>query len=539
MTPSVRIVGHFAEVPFNSFGLDNYPLWLRCKALPEKEIVFDAGNETYLVRTPARFARLLDAPIENNTPAPKIELATHLWDYQRFIALQALESERYACWADCGLGKTIIFLEFARHAMKLTGQRALIFSPPRPLRQTIKRARDFYKGDLPIHHLKTRTKLTDWLQGSGSGLAITTYGMMIDGDLAELKHAGAVICDESSILKTGGGVIKWNLMRSARGVQFKFSSTATPAPNDIMEYASQAGFLEKLRNEGEVMWTFFSKTKQGDWRIKPHALSAFYAWMSTWSIYLRDPAAYGFCDNIKASVPEPEFIETRVSITEEQSREAAPIARTAAGQDLIAIKKLGSVERMKLAEIAKGFVYEGTGKNRVRRISSRKPYVIVDIVEAEVRERRQVIVWTTFDEESEILLEVIKNRFAHIPGFIVAALNGSTPEEEREAIMDAYLAGQLDVVISKASLIGFGMDLPNTGAMVVSGFDDSYERFYQLIRRGYRYGQTRRMRVHIPYIEELEGVVWENLRRKQENFERDAEMQERHYREALKGLAAA
>lgn len=546
MTSTVQIVGNQAVIPFASFGLDNYPLWLRVKQLPEKEISFDAVTETYTVRTPARFARLLDTGLIAPT-APRFNLAPHLWDYETFVTTQALEAERFACWADCGLGKTIMFLEFVRVAMDVTHQRGLILSPPRPLKQTMKRAKEFYKGDLPIHHLKSRAKLVDWLRGSGPELGIATHGMLIEGDMPDLKRAGALILDESSILKTGGGTIKWNLMRSARGIQYKFSATATPAPNDLMEYASQAGFLEKLRNEGEVMWTFFSRTKSGDWQIKPHALQAFYRWMSTWSIYLRDPAVYGFHDNVKASIPEPEFIETRIPITDEQAREAAPVMRGADVRNqrdnaLIAVKKLGSVERMKLGEIAKGFIYEGSRsgskKSGARRIASKKPGVICNIVEAEVRDRRQTIVWTTFDEESDILLELIRDRFHGIPGFTVAALTGSTPEDERERIIDAYIAGEIDCLISKASLIGFGMDLPNTGAMVLSGFDDSYEKFYQLLRRGYRYGQTKRMRVHIPFIEELEGFVWENILRKQSNAEQDARAQEQHYLEALKGLAA-
>src|SRR3990167_11402603 len=122
--------------------------------------------------------------------------------------------------------------------------------------------------------------------------------------MPEMRRLSGVAFDESSRLKGGGGVIKWHLIRSCRGIEYKLSATATPAPNDTMEYASQASFLEKLRNEGEILWTYFSRDKYGTWSVKPHAREAFYRFMASWSIYLRDPKDYGFND-ILATLPPP------------------------------------------------------------------------------------------------------------------------------------------------------------------------------------------------------------------------------------------
>jgi hypothetical protein len=176
-----------------------------------------------------------------------------------------------------------------------------------------------------------------------------------EGLIPELRQLGCFALDESSILKTGGGTAKWNIIKSTKGIEYKLSGSATPAPNEAMEYASQASFLETITNDGEIIWTFFSKTKTGEWYIKPHAMEAFYRFLSGWSNYMRTPAAYGFKDNVKP-VPQPEFIVHQVQATPEQMQEAQRY-RFEIGAGLIGDQRMGVKERMKLSQIAKGFVY--------------------------------------------------------------------------------------------------------------------------------------------------------------------------------------
>ena len=150
------------------------------------------------------------------------------------------------------------------------------------------------------------------------------------------------------------------------------------------------------------------------------------------------------------------------------------------------------------------------------------------LIYEEVRRALQVLVWTVFDEESKILSELLGGHFAF------AVLTGMTPRMERLEIIEAFRRGRIQVLISKASLLGHGLNFQNCGAMIFSGFNDSFEGLYQAIRRAYRYGQTRALRVHIPYIKELEGVVWDNLMAKQGRFDKDAGRQERNYLNAMK-----
>jgi hypothetical protein len=526
---AVTVDGTRASVRFDRFDLDSYRLFLRAKGLPESLVEYDEESCSYVVSTDARFAPLLDETIA--APArEELPLAGHLFDYQRFIVGQALAARRYACWADTGLGKTAIFLEWARQVRDRTGRRVLILSPLQVIEQTRSEWEHFYPGETSIARALDRESLAAWCEDPGADIAITNYEKLIPGVLPELRRLGGIVADESSILKTGGGTIKWNLIKSARGVEFKLSCTATPAPNEPMEYASQAAFLEKLRSEGEILWTFFQRDARGVWQVKPHAREAFYRFMASWSIYLRDPARFGFAD-ILSSLPPPVMHEHRLELTEAQ-RALADELRVASGRGLFD-ERMGVRERSKFAQLARGFVYEGSGPGRaVREVASRKPAVVARLAVDEVRRGRPVIVWTSFDAEGDLIVRRLASEptYAGIP---VALLTGDTPEAEREAIIGRFRTGDVRILVTKPSLVGYGLNFQHCRAMVFSGIDDSFERMYQAIRRAYRYGQTEAVQVHVPVIPELEGLMLDNLHRKQEQFDADTAEQERWYRAAL------
>ena len=520
---TVAVDGSRLRVEFGGYDLERYELFLRCKRLPETQLIYDWQSDVYTLTAPARFAHLVDPSILRQTQDERTTLASHLFDYQIWIVGKALDAQRYACWADTGLGKTAIFLEWARQVEAITGEGVLIVSPLQVIEQTREQGRFFY-GELDVQRLDSREALTSWC-AEPRGIAIANYEKLIPGVLPELRYLGGLVLDESSILKSGGGVIKWNLIKSARGIEYKLSCTATPAPNDSMEYASQASFLEKLRTEGEILWTYFTRDSTGNWRVKPHARKAFFAFMATWSIYMRSPANYGFAD-ILASLPDPQIMEWPIEITSEQ-RTAMNDVLVKAGSGMFAYERMGVRERSKLSQIAKGFMYDGSAAARtVSHIDSKKPGWVADIVRDEISAGRPTLVWTVFDEESAILSRAL-GKLPH------AVLSGSTPDGERLTILEAFRRGDVPVLISKASLVGYGMNFQHCRAMVFSGFDDSFERMYQAIRRAYRYGQTETVRVHIPYVAELEGMIFENVRQKQGRFEAEASEQEAAYMAAL------
>jgi len=541
----ITFVGDRMQILFERFDLEAYELFLKCKSLPESEILFDAERETYTLTAPARFSEMLGVA----SPAPTragLPLMPRHFDYCADITRIALKVKRWASWWDCGLGKTLHGLEFARQAAALTGKRALIFTLDAELvQQWIDMCAEFFGESLTLVRLKTRADVIAFCDGPQDGaIGISTHSKFVvhgrvpnAGIILSLKKLGCVVLDEASILKSGGGVIKWNLIKSARGIEYKLTLTATPAPNDLMEYASQAAFLEKMRTESDIIWTFFKRDKNGEWEVKPHALEAFYRFMASWSIYLRNPGRYGWQDNVK-TIPAPTFIEHTIPVTPDQLKMAAKFIAAAKdepqtdlalapadGEDAVS---LGIVGRSKLSQIAKGFVYETRGEKKfARRILSFKPAAVAKIVRAELNDGRPVLVWTEFDEETAILHELLAG-----PG--VEVLTGSVNERERAAIVARFKRGETVVLITRADLLGFGQNFQFCTAMVFSAFNDSYEAFYQAVRRCYRYGQTLSVRVHIPIVRELEGAIWANVSRKAANFDRDTETQEQFY---IKGAA--
>ena len=152
---------------------------------------------------------------------------------------------------------------------------------------------------------------------------------------------------------------------------------------------------------------------------------------------------------------------------------------------------------------------------------------IARLIREGLREGRQTLVWTVFDEESAILAEAVRNKRA------VAVLDGDTPAAERVRILRRFAAGKIRVLISKASLLGYGLNFQFCTRMIFSGFDDSFERFYQAVRRCYRYGSREQLRVFVPFIPGLEDVVWNNVLRKRGQWESDTATQEALYRAAL------
>jgi hypothetical protein len=507
---AVIVDGAEARVTFDQFDADAYELFLRCKRLPESDLAYDWQSDSYTVTTAARYAPMLGADL-TATAAAAVPLASHLFDYQRWTVERALDARRYAIWADTGLGKTAMFLEWARQ-VACEGP-VLILSPLQIVDQTIEEAARFYGKSLPIQKLTRRSFLERWLE-QPDGVAIANTEKVATGDPLKLRRLTGLVLDEASILKTGGGKTKWALIHQSRGVPFKLSCTATPAPNDTMEYASQAAFLERLRHEGEILWTWFARDKRGVWRVKPHGLKDFYRFMASWSIYMRDPAAYGF-EPILDSLPDPVVHEHHLELTPEQ-RAAADELLVHTGRGLFD-ERLGVRERAKFAQLARGFLYQDGGAVRV---PSRKPALVAELARAEVDAGRPTLVWTNFDEESRLLHELLPD---------AAMLHGDTPDDHRGVIVEAFRHGGIDLLISKPQLLGLGLNLQRCRAMVFSGIDDSFERFYQAVRRAYRFGQTETVHVHLPVVPELEGLMLTNLQAKQQRFAADVTAQEQHY----------
>lgn len=536
----IQIADNMLQVQFRDFSVEEYGLFLKCKKLPESQSRYIYETGAHEISAPARFASLLgvDRPV---TASAALPMPAFLFEHQREILKLALDAQRFACWSKVGTGKTLIELEFARQVAHITGGRVLIFTLNEIVNQTIDMARQFYGDTLPIVRMNSREEMRQWCKGEGEGnIAITNYEKMNpderDQDVSELRHLSGLILDESSRLKTGGGKQKWALIKSSKGIPYKLSCTATPAPNDVMEFASQASFLERMRSENEIIWTFFARDPDTqEWTVKRHARPAFFEWMSAWSIFLADPRRYGWSSNIQLP-PSPEIIRHNIAPTEAQIEAMREWSVAGDGQmSLYGGESQGIVGRSKLSQIAKGFVYEKDADSKrttVRRIESAKPAFLARLIRDEAQAGLNPLVWTIFDEEGEILAEEL--RALGYDQFEV--LSGDTPKMKRPAILDRYRTGEIPVLISKGKLLGYGMNFQHCGSMIFSGWNDSFEEFYQQIGRAVRYGQELSVRIHLPLIEELEGAQLDNVLRKAALFEQITNEQEAAYVAAMSRL---
>ena len=518
------------------FSIDVYEMFKNCKRLPESQIEYDYENDSYLIQTHSRYANLLGI-VETAVLNKKLALSSFLFDYQKAIVSLALDAKRYAVWANVGLGKTLIELEFGRQVVKMTDGRVLIITLNEIVPQTIEMCREFYGDSLQLLHIESQDALREWCK-NGDGvhsIAITNYEKMNlekgETVLPELKFLSGLILDESSRLKAGGGKQKWALIKSSKGIPYKLSATATPAPNDYIEFASQASFLERMRDENEIIWTFFQRDKKTqEWTVKRHARDAFFEWMCAWSIYLKSPQNFGWSSDYKLP-PEPEIIQHELDATLEQVELASQFNLDTKHQpSLFVTQSQGIVGRSKMSQIAKGFVYLD-GKKKIQRIDSVKPEFVANLIHEEVKRDLQVLVWTIFDEETEIISEILRDKYKYFQ-----TLSGITPKNKRPEILDQFRKGTIPVLISKAALLGYGMNFQMCGSMIFSGWNDSFESFYQAIGRAVRYGQTKRVRIHLPFIREFEYEQLENIFRKQGQFNSAILEQEKAYIKAMKGM---
>lgn len=483
------------RVAINTSCVIDYAKFLRLKALPKYTIT---GRT---IEFPDEYASVLgieaDAVSQDEYTPPE-----WMFDYQAAICRTAVDKRKYCVFADCGLGKTAILLDFARHAAK--SGKVLIVSPLMVVSQTIAEANRFYGESLPIARIGA-ADLPAWLS-SGSGIAITNYEAIAEN----LPHANlsGLILDESSMLKSHYGAWGVRLLKMGRGVPYKLCLTGTPAPNDRIEYANHAVFMDAYPTVNSFLARFFVNRGQTQerWEMKSHAIKPFYVSVSHWAIFLSDPSVYGWKDNCDSIPPIRVHVED-VPITEAQR---SALMDTTGAMFVTEAGGIGS--RSKIARIGKGF-HEG------ERIESLKTKYIVDRIASWPDE--STLVWCKYNAEQDEIAAAIPR---------CGNIDGSTPVEERERIVAAFKRGEIRTLVTKPKILGFGLNLQIATRQVFSTLQDSYEEFYQAVKRSNRIGSTKPLDVHIP-VTELERPMIETVLAKSNRVQADTTEQERIFRE--------
>lgn len=523
-----------------------------------------------------------------------------LFPFQRDLVRWSIRKGRAAIFADTGMGKTLMQLEWAR----LTEQPTLIVAPLSVARQTI---REGQKIGLEVDYARQHPLLPE-------GLTITNYEMV---DHFNPDEFGAVVLDESSILKSFDGKTRTKLIEMFAGVPYRLCCTATPAPNDIGELANHAEFLG-LCSRVEMLSQYFVHDQDG-WRLKGHAEQPFYKWLASWGMSLKRPSDLGYSDdgyvlpglNIESLIvstdyaPEGQLFPTVLKGIGDRAavRRSTLMDRVEAAAELI--WRSWDCERPKTIEstcelITKPTRANGTGARQKSANGATPPEEsdtkTIQSSESSARPHRgqgtnvqseaddclassgspqtnTMLSWNSSKgdalsaeetpatggredstlttamppEESEVCsaqnailrsassktiqkssdepwiiwcgLNDEQDAIAKLLGDRCVSVHGGLSPEEKARLTELWTDGHVPVMVTKPTVLGYGMNFQHCARMVFVGLSDSYEQYYQCIRRCYRYGQTRPVDVRI-VLTEVEETVLANVMRKEEEAER-------------------
>jgi hypothetical protein len=384
----------------------------------------------------------------------KNDLNLMLYDFQCDIVRWALAKGKAAIFADCGLGKTPMQLEWGYQVHQYTGGNVLLLAPLAVSEQT-KREGD--KFDIPVTICRSQDDVKP-------GINITNYEML--HNFVSSKFAG-VILDESSILKHYNSKMRTQIIDSFAKTPFRLECTATPAPNDYMELGNHSEFLGVMnRTEMLSMYFVHDGGDTSKWRLKRHAEDVFWQWMASWSVFISNPADLGY--------PGEMYILPELKIHEHIVDGNEPI-------------------REPLSLMQRRHARKESLESRVKKAAK-----IAQETEG------QCLIWCDLNAESELLTK-------SIPGAV--EVKGSDSAEHKKNAMLGFSKGEIKILVTKPSIAGFGMNWQSCADMIFTGLSDSYEQYYQAVRRCYRFGQTRPVNVHI-VISAKEGCVKENIERK-------------------------
>lgn len=394
-------------------------------------------------------------------------LASHLFPFQAMATDFALQAGSSGCFLDTGLGKTEVQLEFCQKAIEATNAPAIFWTPLAVAGQTKRRA-DRWGYDAKV--------IRDQSEAKPGIINICNYDRRDKIDAAAFP---VVSCDEASILKSFSGATTREMTEAHRGARFKLVATATPAPNDQMEIGNYADFLEIMAGN-EMLSRFFindTSTASQEWRLKGHAEGAFWDWMASWARMAEKPSDLTGDLTHDAPYRLPPF-----EIIRHQAR------------DGLVDQDFASMFGAKLSATTLHDVKRQTIQSRAE--------TIAEAIEADPNE--PWLIWCDTNYEAEALTAVIPD---------VVEVRGSQSIDIKEEFLEAFGTGQIKRLIAKPSMCGYGLDWSHVARMAFVGRSYSYETWYQAVRRSWRFGQTRNLKVHLA-VAEGEGEIGRVIDRK-------------------------
>jgi DNA modification methylase len=392
------------------------------------------------------------------------DLNSQMFEFQKFIVKRSLKAGKYAIFADCGLGKTLMQLEWASQVSLYTGKPVLILSPLAVSGQTIKEGQKF---NIPV---------CKYTGQNNHPIQITNYEQL---ENVNTSIFSGVVLDESSILKNFEGSTKKLIIDRFLNTPYKLACTATPSPNDPMELGNHAEFLDVMsRNEMLAMYFVHDGGETSKWRLKGHAVKLFYQFVGTWAIMLNKPSDIGFkMDGY--CLPSLNLIDNQIKTPKRDNGSLfndAVISATNFNQEL----RITKFNRL----------------DEVKRIIDSKP-------------GENFIIWIKQNEEGELLRKMISD---------AVEVSGSDSPEYKEKTLLAFANNEFRILITKTKIASFGMNYQNCHNQIFASLDFSFEGLYQAIRRSYRFGQKSEVNIYMITTDTMTNVI-QSINEKQKQFE--------------------
>lgn len=397
-------------------------------------------------------------------PSPINAVAKH----HQVVSLEyAIDHGKSAMFLNTGLGKSFIELEYGRQCADETGKPSLILTPLAVAGQMIREGRKF---NIDARQIKEQSEV-------GAGVMVANYERLpkLDPDAF-----GAIILDESSILKSFAGRTRNTLMDAFARTPYKMAATATPSPNDHMELGNHAEFLGVMRQQEMLSKWFINDTSTAsqDWRLKGHAVEDFWAWVASWSRCATLPSDLGGDDT---GYILPDILRTIHEVEADRSRDT--------GENLFRIPELSATEFHK----EKRLTLNARCERAAELANHDKP----------------VTVWCETNDESALLAKLIDGAIE---------VRGDQSADEKERRIMSFIDGETRVMVTKPKLAGFGLNLQHCAHAVFASISYSYEQHYQAVRRSHRFGQTQQV-VNDVVIADTEAAIWRVLHGKAEKHE--------------------
>lgn len=391
------------------------------------------------------------------------ELNKSLFDFQRYIVKKALKMGKYAVFADCGLGKTLIQIEWARLVSEHTGKPVLILCPLAVSGQTIKEGEKF----------GIEVKRYDRMELKG--VLISNYENL---DNIDTSVFSGVVLDESSILKNFEGATKNMVIDRFQNTHYKLACTATPSPNDFMELGNHSEFLNIMpRNEMLAMYFVHDGGETSKWRLKGHSQDTFWMWVASWAIMLTKPSDIGFSAE-GYNLPMLNYIEKQI-ITPKRDNGTLFNDVAVSATDFNGELRITKIERMS---------------------------EVIDIVNAS---DENFIIWVKQNEEGDYLKKMIPD---------AVEVRGNDDKEYKEKMLLGFADGKFRVLITKSKIAQYGLNYQNCRNQIFASLDFSFEALYQSVRRSYRFGQKQDVNIYIITTDTMQNVI-QSISNKQKQFE--------------------